>query len=450
MDRPITRRHFLGAALGTAGLAGLGPAALAACGSTGAQANPGSASASAAVTIDYWHVNSAALGGSTVKDLVGRFHQQNPRITVQERFQPGLYDGLLKNLQAAIAAGRPPDLAQVGYPYLDYVATNLPVTPVHSLAQRYGDGSFFSQFENSALNAGRVRGKQVAMPYAISSMVAYYNADLLRRSGVDPDHPPTTWDGWRQAAGAVRKVTGKPSLYIGVSSGDTWAMQTLIESNGAQLLSCRQGKPHAGLGGAQAVQAIQFWADMVRDGLALNALRDQGQQAFLNGSLAACFEAISARQGFEKQAPFTLRAAPCPSFGARPRRLAAGGNVLFVFARDEARRRAAWELIKFLESPAALTAWTKGTGYLPPRRGVTDDPRYLGQFLQQNPIEGVAAKEVSLIVPWESFPGANGLDAQNVLFTSVQQAIGGQVPAAQALRDADSKVNELIGGASCA
>lgn len=447
MTPRLSRRAFIGTALTASGMG-----VLSACGGRAPAPSvaSGAATDSSPVTIEYWHVNGQALGGAVVKELIQRFQRQHPNITVEERFQTGLYSGLLQNLQAAVAGRRPPDVAQIGYPYLDYVAATFPVVPVQQLASQAGDGGWFDGFEKKTLAAGKVGGKQVAMPYAISNMIAYYNADALRAAGVDVAHLPTTWDGWRGAGQQVHRKTGKPALYIGISAGDTWAIQTLIGSNGAELLGCRQGGAVPGLDSSQAIGAVRVWADMVHEGTALNALRTQGQQAFLAGEVAVCFDAVSARQGFQQQAHFDLRAAPCPGFGQAPPRLAAGGNVLCVFSPDAARQRAAWEFVKFLESPQSLTEWTRGTGYLPPRKGIAADSRYLGGFMKENPIEAVAAEGMDRIVPWVSFPGAHGLDAQNVMFEAVQRALGGQTDTAAAMRDGNQKIAQMLKGVPCA
>lgn len=77
-------------------------------------------------TIEYWHVNSENFGGQTVRDLVQKFNEQHPDIKVVEKFQPNMYLGLMQNLQAALAGGHPPAVAQIGYNYLDYATANLP------------------------------------------------------------------------------------------------------------------------------------------------------------------------------------------------------------------------------------------------------------------------------------------------------------------------------------
>lgn len=446
MAGKITRAQFIRRGAGAVALAGLGAGGLAACGGErDAQGGSGEP-----VTIEYWHVNDETFGGPAIEELVSRFNERNQGVTVRQRFQDGLYEGLLENLQTSLAANDPPDVAQMGYPYLDYVTNNFPFSSMEDLADQYGSEGFFGGFPEDVLELGRVGGRQVAMPYAISNMLAYYNADMFSRAGLDPDEPPQTWEGWRDAARAIRGELDKPGLYIGVSSGDTWAAQTMIGSNGGQILGCEGGEAGAAFDGPEAVEAVRFWAELIDEDLALNVDREQGEPAFLSEEVAVYFNAISAREGLQEQASFELRGARCPTFGGKELELAAGGNTLFVFSQEDARRRAAWEFVRFLESPEALTAWTKGTGYLPPRDGVADDPRYLGGFVRDNPIQAVAQSTRRFVVPWVSFPGGEGLEAQTVLFDGVQSALGGQATADAALKDAASRVNQMLSGASCA
>lgn len=56
-----------------------------------------------------------------------------------------------------------------------------------------------------------------------------------------------------------------------------------------------------------------------------------------------------------------------------------------VFSKDAAKQKAAVEFIKYLESPEALAKWSTGTGYLPPRKGVADDPKGFKSLLMRTP-----------------------------------------------------------------
>lgn len=441
----ITRREFVRKSVGVAALASLGAGGLAGC----AGSQQGSANKTQGpVTIEYWHINTEAFGGPAVKDLVSSFQKSNPGITVRERFHPNAYTGLLENLQTSLASKTPPDVAQIGYNYLNYVTSNFPFTPTEELAKNAGDSSFFTNFPDNLLQLGQVNGKQVGMPYALSNIVTYYNADMLKQAGVNPNSPPRTWEEWRQVAPNIKEKTGKPGIYLQVLD-DNWSTQAMIESNGGKLLDCQGGEWKAAFNQPEAVKAIQFWADLIKDGLALNLLWTQGAQAFLSGEVATNITTIAQRANLQKQAKFDLRATTFPRFGTQQPKLPAGGNNLFVFSQDSAKQRAAWEFIKFLESPEGLTVWTKGTGYLPPRKGVADDPKYLGGFMKENPIEAVAVEQVPMVIPWRSFPGPNGLQASKTLFSALQEALGGQSSADKALRGAADKVNQLISGQKC-
>lgn len=400
------------------------------------------------VTIEYWHINIETFGLPAVKEIIERFQEQNPHITVNERFQTNAYAELLERVQTAMAGGNPPDVAQIGYTYLDYVANNFNYVPTEDLVEEFDDEEFMSNFADNIKALGQVGGKQVGMPYALSNIVTYYNADLMTEAGLDPDDPPTTWDGWREAAQAIHDVTGKPPIYIQLIE-DNWSTQALIESNGGEVIACEDGQVKAGFDQPASIEAIQFWADLAADDLALVANNDQGYQAFASGNAAVYVTTIARRSGLEEQTSFDLRASVFPSFGDQPTQLPAGGNCLFVFSEDEAKRQAAWEFIKFCHSPEALTIWVEGTGYVPPRDGVADNPEYLGTFMEDNPIQKVAVEQMPSIVPWRSFPGENGFQVSKELADAVEAAVGGQRSAEEALVSAAEEANDLLEGEEC-
>src|SRR5262249_60465720 len=74
------------------------------------------------VTIEYWHINSPTFGGPAAKELVQLFESRHTDIKVVEKFQPGVYTGLMQQLQVSLAARRPPAVAQIGYNLTAYPA----------------------------------------------------------------------------------------------------------------------------------------------------------------------------------------------------------------------------------------------------------------------------------------------------------------------------------------
>ncbi len=318
------------------------------------------------VTIQYWHINTEAFGLPALRELIRRFESQNPNIKVEERFHANAYTGLLQNLQAALAAGNPPDVVQMGYLYTRYAAENFPFVSAEELDRRYTEGRWLKRYPSNIQELGMVDGRMVAVPYSLSNIVTYYNADLFRQAGLDPDRPPDTWEGWRRAAEAIKARTGKYGFYL-ILLDDNWAIEALIRSNGGRLLVCEGGYYRAGVDSPQAVEALAMWADMVQRGLALGSPLQQGEQAFLAGESAAFMTTIARRAGLEDQTKgrFELRGARFPTFGGKRPALPGGGNVLMVFSKDPKRQEAAWRFIQYLTSPEGFTLWTKGQGTCP-------------------------------------------------------------------------------------
>lgn len=107
-------------------------------------------------------------------------------------------------------------------------------------------------------------------------------------------------------------------------------------------------------------------------------------------------------------------------------------------------KKAAWEFIKYIESPEALAKWSTGTGYLPPRKGVAEDPNGFKKMIEENKNIQVALSTMPNLVKWASFPGANGLQAEQLLIDARDIILSGKETAAQALHETAEKINNLL------
>jgi multiple sugar transport system substrate-binding protein len=423
---------------------------LAGCGGQkheGVEGSSNAANAPAApVTIEYWHVNSEDWGGNGVKELVKTFNESHKDIQVVEKYQPGNYSGLLQKAQAAISGGTPPDVAQIGYNFLTYVTENVPFVPIEEIAAKDQKEPNFikDNYLSNILQLGQTKdGKLVGLPYAVSNPVMYYNADLFKQVGWDPNTPPKTWDEVQQLSSLVRDKTGNYGLYI-QEPPDNWAQYALAKSNGGEWLKNVDGKPQAAFDSPEVIQVYRMMGEMVKDKRALHAKWEEGIQAFTSGKVAMMITTIGKRENIQSQSKFDLRDALFPTFGDKKRSVAAGGNALFIFSKDPKKQAASWEFIKFLESPQSLAIWTKATGYLPPRKGVADDPNGLKSFLEANPLMKPAMEQMDAVVPWVNFPGANGLQAEQALIDARDDILSGKTDAETALKNAANKVNKLI------
>lgn len=397
------------------------------------------------VQIEYWHVASESFGGETVKELVSDFNKTHPTIEVVEKFNPDMYKGLTQNLQAALASGKNPDVVQMGYSFLNYANDNLKYTDINDLAKQDEKEKNFlkDNFLPNVLKLAQTDdGKQLGLPYSVSVPVLYINPDLFKQAGLNPDTPPKTWNEVHLAAKKIKETTGNPGFFM-QEYADNWAQQALIESNGGQMLKKENGKTVAAFDSIEAAEAYQLLADMVKDGSGLHATNEEAFQAYLSGKVGMVLTTIGKRTNFEKSANFKVIAAPFPVFQDKPRKVPAGGNFLMSFSKDPAKQKAAWEFIKYLESNEALTKWSTGTGYLPPRKGMDKEGAFK-KIIDENKNIQAALSTMPDLVKWASFPGKNGLQAEQLLIDVRDIILSGKETAAQALKETAAKVNALL------
>lgn len=425
----------------------VGALALALTGCGGSDSKKADNNGNKKIQIEYWHVASESFGGPTVKKLVADFNQKHPNIEVVEKYNPDMYKGLTQNLQAAMASGKNPDVVQMGWSYLNYAVENLKYTNIPEMVNKQVpvDKDFLANnyLPNVLALAQTDDGKQIGVPYSISVPVLFYNPEIFAKAGLDPNNPPKTWSQVAAAAKQIKDNTGTVGFFM-QEYADNWAQQGLMESNGGSILKTVNGKVQAGFDTAESAQAYQLLADMVKDGSGLHATNEEGFQAFLSGKLGMVCTTIGKRANFEQSAKFKVAAAPFPSFEGKELKVPAGGNFLMVFSKDSDKQKAAWEFIKYLESPEALLVWSTGTGYLPPRKGVDQDPAGFKKVIEENKNIQVALSTMPNLVKWASFPGANGLQAEQALIDVRDIILSGKQTAAQALSDAAKKINSML------
>jgi multiple sugar transport system substrate-binding protein len=395
---------------------------------------PALGQAPGAVTIEYWHIFTETFGGPVLREVVARFNGAQGGVRVVERLQPGGYIGLLQALQAAIAARTPPAVAVIGYNFTEFVIDNFPHKPAEELP---GIKDLLAGYLPEVLAFGQKNGRQHGIPYSVSVPIMFYNADLFRQAGLDPDRPPATWEAVLQTALTIKNRTGKFGVFLW--NRDTFVIQSLVESAGGGFMS--PDNRRVTVNAPANRDALQFYSDLVNvHKVTPLATSDEAQASFLRGEVAMHVASVANLENFQRSARFQLRTAPFPTFGSRPRRIVAGGNNLFVFAAEERQQEAAWKLVRFLVSADGLSQWTTGLGYVSPLRRMVEAQK----VRPLNPLARPALDTLTAVVRWTNFPGGQGPQAERVIVDTVTAILGGRVPVAQALDDAHARIAALV------
>ncbi|QQK07192.1 ABC transporter substrate-binding protein [Miniphocaeibacter halophilus] len=421
----------------------MGIVSLTACNSSNANIKDTEGKASEKVKIEYWHVNADTQGGKTVKEIVDSFNKSQDKIEVVEKYNPDMYKGLMQNMQASIASGISPDIVQVGWAFLDYFSENFEYSEPQEIIDEFDkeNSSFLTDnFLPNILNLAKNKeGKQVGIPYSLSSPVLYLNKDLLKEAGLD-ENGPATWEEIKNISKTIKEKTGKYGIYI-QEPMDNWATQAVLESNGAKFIT--DGK--ASFASEEGKEAYRLWADMVlKDETALNIGWEEGVQSFIRGDVAMIYTTIAQRNNIQSNSNFEITAIESPSWEGKEARLPAGGAMLSITSADDEKKAASWEFIKYLYSVENMAKWTIGTGYVPPRKDVAESENGLKEFLEENTMMKPAIEQMDKVVPWVSFPGNSGLEAEQKLLDMRDQILTGKVEVDEAMDKTQEEINKLL------
>lgn len=372
--------------------------------------------------------------------MVDDFNKSQDKILVKDIYNPDMYPGLMKNLQADVASGKSPSIAMIGYNYLDYFNENFKyVSPVDLEKASSKDKDFLEKnFLPNVLSLAKVKDKQVGLPFSISAPIIYYNPDLFKAAGLDPAKPPKTWAEVKAAAKAIHDKTGDYGFYM-QEYKDNWATQGLLTSNGASIL--KDGK--AVFASKESEEAYKLYADMVlNDKSALHIAADEGIASFYSGKVGILMGTSAKIGTVTSSSKFSVMATPFPAFDGKKVQIPAGGNFLAVTAQSKEEQQAAWEFIKFIMQPKYLAQWTINTGYLPPRQDVVEDPA-IKEAIKKTPALKVAFDELPTLSPWVSFPGDVGVKAEKMFADVRDKILSGEDPAAT-LKKAQDDLNALL------
>jgi multiple sugar transport system substrate-binding protein len=386
----------------------LGLVVLSGCGGTNAAESAGH------VTIDFLSYNYGTpdIGGKGTQELLDAFHAAHPNIEVKP-IGVATKDVLTK-LRTDAAAGALPDVAQIGWSKMAEAYASLPIVPVQDVA----GGEWAAHVAGLApgiMSAVASDGKVKAMPYTMSIPIMYYNATLFGKAGLDPQRPPTTMDGVKQAALQIKK-SGAEGVYIdAANSGKSdFLTQSLVASNGGSLVGADGAVT---LDKPAAVQALTTIQDLTTSGAQPAVKSEDGIAAFKAGKVGMLVTSTALLASLDAVAKgtFDLRTAGYPSFGDKPARPTYSGAGLAVFAKDQPRQRAAWAFIKFLTSEQGFTIITKKIGYLPLRESIVTDPKYLADYFASDKRMLPSLAQLPTVTPYTSFPGKRANEAVVVL-----------------------------------
>jgi len=380
-----------------------------------------------------------------VMDTISKkFMEENPDIKIQFANPSPTYEEGIQTIMRQAGTAEMPDLTFIALNRLRMAQERgIPVDLAPMMAK--DKASMAEQgFSDTILKLAQVDGKQVGLAFATSNPIMYYNADLVKAAGGNPDVPPKTWDEVI-ALGAKIKALGN-----GVDSidyrwqGDDWMFSALLFGAGGSMLSEDESK--VAFNGEQGLKAMTIIDRMVKEAGMPVFTKAAGEQAFVAGKVGFAFQTTGALRNTIKNVggKFDLRTAEIPLLDPVNGKLPTGGNAVVVLTHDTAKQEAAWKFAKFAAGPYGASVVVPGTGYVPNNELAAKSPEYLGDFYKKNPLFQAGLKQMPRMIPWYAFPGTNGVRVTQTIVDNTSRVVDQSAKPQEALDDAAKEVKRLL------
>jgi multiple sugar transport system substrate-binding protein len=265
-----------------------------------------------------------------------------------------------------------------------------------------------ANYSDKVINLGKVDGTLYGLPVNASLPITYFNADLVKKAGGDPQHMPDTWDGIIALAAKIHATSPNAAgmAYNVHVWPDTWLFQAIIAQEGGSMLDPSGTK--IAFNNATGLKVMTLLRRFVTEGGMPMIDFDASRQQFVAGQIGIFFDTPARlRQVTDLVGTrFALGTAVFPIDDKAKGGIPTGGCAIIITAKDAAKQKAAWEYAKFITGPEAQKIVVEVTGYLPANK-LASGPDYLGPFYDKNPNFRTVTLETDRAVPWAGYPGQN-------------------------------------------
>ena len=406
------------------------------------------AAAASAQTTEISFYYPVAVGGPITKlvdQLAADFEKENPTIKVKTVYAGSYVDTITKVLTAA-KGGDVPQLAVMLSTDMFTLIDEDVIAPWDGLLKSDADKKWLASFYPGFMENSQTPGKTWGIPFQRSTIVMYYNKELFKEAGLNPDKPPATW---AELTAATKKLTKRDAsgnvTQWGIeipSSGFTyWLFQGLATQNGGKLMNAEGNQTYFDT--PAVIGALQHWMDMVnKDKVHPPGIVEWGTvpQDFFQKKTAIMWTTTGNLTNVKNNAKFDFGVAMLPA-NKRPGSPTGGGNFYIFKKSTPAQQAAALKFAQFVTSPERAAQWGIDTGYVAVRPDAFDTPA-MKAYVASFPPAAVARDQLKVAVA--EFSTHENQRVVKVFSDNLQAALTGAKTAEAAMKDAQREADRLL------
>ena len=402
--------------------------------------------AQAPVDISFYY--PVAVGGPITKIIdkfAVDFERENPGIKVHPIYSGTYQDSITKALTAVKSNDAPAMsvlLSTDMYTLIDEDA----IVPWDPLIKTAEDRAWLQGFYPAFMENSQTGGKTWGIPFQRSTIVLYYNKEMFKDAGLDPNHAPETWKEMAEYAQKLTKrdASGKVTQWgvqIPSSGFPYWLFQGLTTENGVQLMNAAGTETYYDK--PAVIEAVQYWVDLTSKYKAHpEGIVEWGTtpKDFFERKVAMMWTTTGNLTNVRSNAKFDFGVAMLPANKRRGSPTGGGNFYLFKQTKPE-QQAAAFKFVKWITSPARAAQWGIDTGYVAVRPDAWETPE-MKKYVSEFPPAAVARDQLQFAVA--ELSTHDNQRVTKALNDGLQAALTGSKSPEQAMKDAQREADRLL------
>ncbi len=389
-----------------------------------------------------------AVGGPITKiidGLAADFEKENPGVKVKPIYA-GTYQETIVKALTAHKSGEPPVTSVLLSTDMFTLIDEDAIVPIDSVATSAEDRAWLKSFFPAFMMNSQTGGKVWGVPFQRSTVVLYWNKELFKEAGLDPNKPPATWNEMLAYAQKLTKRDGSGNttqwgIQVPSSGFPYWLFQGFTTQNGVELMNAAGDTTYYDK--PEVIEALQFWVDLGRK----HRVMPQGvvewgttPRDFFERKIAMMWTTTGNLTNVKNNAKFDFGVAMLPA--GKRRGSPTGGGNFYVFKKSTPQQQqAALRFIKWITSPERAAQWGIDTGYVAVRPDAFETPT-MKKYVAGFPAAAVARDQLPFAVA--ELSTHENQRVTKALNDGLQAALTGAKTPAQAMQDAQREAERIL------
>lgn len=389
-----------------------------------------------------------AVGGPITKlidKMAADFQNENPNIKVNPIYS-GSYQETLVKLITAHKSGNAPVLSCVLSTDMFTLIDDDVIVPFDNFIKSDDDKAWLKSFFPAFMENSQTGGKTWGAPFQRSTVVLYWNKDLFKEAGLDPEKAPVNWAEQVDFAKKLTKTDGSGAttqwgMQVPSTGFPYWLFQGFSTQAGAILMN--QDGNRTAFDKPEVVEALTYWVDLSRKHkVHPTGIVEWGTtpRDFFERKIAMMWTTTGNLTNVRNNAKFPFGVAMLPA-GKRRGSPTGGGNFHISKSAPPAQQEAAYRFVRWATTPERAAQWCVDTGYVAVRKDAFDTP-VLKTYVSEFPAAAVARDQLEFAVA--ELSTHENQRVTKALNDGLQAALTGTKSPEQAMKDSQAEAERIL------